>query len=95
MHRSELEPWVRLIDQFVCGFLSAAEFEVQYLTMFKGDNTAWTEPEFKILDGLFADVDAFCGDPDLRDERDIDDGTLRTRAAAALERLKDLLNLSW
>jgi hypothetical protein len=88
MHRIELEPFVRLIDEFVRGLHSAAAFEVRYLSRFKGDNTAWTEAEFKILDGLFADVDAFCVNPDLRDEDDIDEDTLRSRAAVALGRLK-------
>lgn len=55
--------------------------------MFKDDTNTWTEEEFDILDGLFGHVDAFCCDPDLRGENDIDEDQLKTEARMALERL--------
>jgi hypothetical protein len=81
---------VELIESFVEGRANAEEFERAYLTLFKNDATMWREPEFGVLDRLFADVDAFCADPELRDAGDLDEGQLRQRSEVALRGLKAL-----
>ena len=46
--------------------------------------------EFDILNYLFGEVDAFCGDPTLRDENDIDEDQLREAAKMSLAKLQQL-----
>ena len=46
------------------------------------------DPEYEILNNLFAEVDAFCADPALRDENDIDADQLSEAARMALVKLE-------
>lgn len=55
-----------LISKFVDREISASEFESCYLTLFKSDRSKVGGEKFNILDRLFADVDAFEADPELR-----------------------------
>jgi Bacterial self-protective colicin-like immunity len=56
----------QLISRFVDGEISASEFEGCYLALFKSDTSKVGGEKFNILDKLFADVDAFEADPELR-----------------------------
>ena len=40
-----------------------------------------------MLSSFFTDIDAYCGDPSLRDEDDLDDDQLLVSAKNALEQL--------
>lgn len=76
---------------FVEGRLTAAEFEVLYLAVFKGDDTIHGPPVFNVLDRMFAEVDEYVDDPDLRARAGgTDEAHLREAAAAALKRLTGL-----
>jgi Bacterial self-protective colicin-like immunity len=90
MPQHELSDYVQLIDSFVHGEISALEFERVYLQMFQEDPTMRPEAEYSILDRLFADVDTFCDDPDLRDIDDLDEKQLRACARTALGRIRAL-----
>lgn len=51
------------------------------------------ESSFSALNDLFFDVDSYCADPSLRDDGDLDEQELRSRAKETLEILlknKDL-----
>jgi hypothetical protein len=87
-----LAPYLTLLESFVSGEVAAPVFEQQYLERYKGDAFLWSDPVFGVLDGLFADVDAYVADDDLRDidDGDLDDEGLRTSAASALARLQSL-----
>ncbi len=85
-----VEPYRRLISAFVGGEMEVGEFERTFLQMFKGDPSNFREDEFVILDALFADVDAFCADLELRGEGDLDADGLRARAESALAKLTAL-----
>lgn len=87
---ADLRRYVDLISAFVEGRMEAAVFESEYLRLFKNDPTDWPEDAYQVLDGLFADVDAFSGDPKLRGADGLDEEQLRAKAAAALERLNRL-----
>jgi hypothetical protein len=87
-----LESYARLIDQFLRNRLPVAEFERQYLKLFKNDSTQFTEAEFAALDNLFSAVDAYCGDPALRGNLDIDEDELRRSSAVALALLPKFTN---
>ena len=82
-----------LIRRFVIGEISADEFETDYLARFKDDPNQVTGEEFNILDGLFADVDDYVGDPILRESTaGISGEELRARARDAYTRLFDALD---
>lgn len=57
----------QVIFEFINGEMSPPEFERSYLSLFKSDTTKVGGEKFDILDKLFADVDAFVEDPELRD----------------------------
>ena len=62
-------PYLDLIRSFLEGAIGAEAFEHSYLEMFKHDETLSPGTTFLILDRLFSDVDAFCGDPQVARER--------------------------
>ena len=85
-----LKKYIELLESFVQSRMGALDFERAYLDLFKKDATDWPEPEFAVLEELFADVDAFCADPELRDDGDLDEQQLRQRSEAALKKLRVL-----
>ena len=89
MAADPVEPYVRLLDRFLDGELTAAEFEGEFLDRYKDDDSDWPEPVFDVLDALFASVDDFCDDPELRREvGGLDEAGLRAAAAAARAALR-------
>ena len=85
---SDLAPYVIMVRAFVEGRLAATECENLYLAVFKRDSIERPTEVFRILDRLFADVDAYHPDATVREETDgIDEEELRTRAAEALNGL--------
>ena len=83
-----IEKYVLLITEFVIGVISASQFEQSYLDMFKRENNELPGRIYDVLNSLFLDVDAYCDDPSLRDEYDLDDNQLLECAKAALGKLK-------
>jgi hypothetical protein len=94
MMSDRCEKYIALISAFVNGEMEAVEFEAEYLKLFKQDTTEWPEAEYAILDELFGDVDAFCADPQLRSEEDLDEYELKERSRTALEKLQALVYAS-
>lgn len=84
---STISQYILLLIQFVTGKITATQFELAYLEMFKNETEAFPEDIYETLNNLFSDVDAYCGDPSLRDEEDLDDEGLMASAKRALERL--------
>ncbi|MDP9906700.1 MULTISPECIES: colicin immunity domain-containing protein [Arthrobacter] len=84
-------PYGVLLRLLIDGRISGEEFEVVFLPLYKKDSTQWSPEIFDVLDGLFADVDDFCSDPDLLIKvGGIDELELRRRATLAFERLSAL-----
>lgn len=82
-----------LDHRFVIGEVSADEFEATYLSRFKDDPDQVVGDEFDILDALFADVDEYVSDPNLRKNTDgISGEELRDRAREAYARLFEARN---
>lgn len=88
MNPVSLSDYTTLIRAFVEGAIDGLTFESRYLETFKGDPTMRPEPVFAALDALFAAVDAYVSDPELRDPGDLDEEQLRVEAAKALRRLE-------
>ena len=82
-----LDSYADLMAAFLGERISATRFERQYLDLFKSDGTFWPERTYRVLNDLFLDVDAFCPDPAIRGEHDIDEPQLRARVASALTAL--------
>jgi hypothetical protein len=79
--------YTTLIAAFVHGDISASEFEQRYLRMFKNETRVIPGELYIVLNELFTDVDAFCGNPMLRGRDDLDEAQLRERAKIAYETL--------
>lgn len=84
---ASIQKYANLIERFTRGSMDAAKFEAEYLRTFKNEAEQLPEPVFEVLDALFADVDAFCADPALRDASDLDEDGLRARCKEALREL--------
>jgi hypothetical protein len=86
---SALQPYAVLLRLFVDGAITASEFEVVFLRLFKDDPTDWPPDVYDVLDSFFADVDAYCGDEELRSKvGGLDDNALRQRASDVFDRLR-------
>jgi self-protective colicin-like immunity protein len=87
--RRMADRYKHLIFAFINREISAPEFESRYLTMFKSDKNKVSGEKFNVLDKLFADVDAYEADPELRKQvyGGIGDEELLTCAQAAYEKL--------
>lgn len=55
--------------------------------MFKDEERELPEDIYNVLNGLFCDVDAYCGDSELRDNDDLSDEELLNIAKDALKNL--------
>ena len=84
-------PYAILLRLFVDGRMTAEEFEVVFLSLYKNDPTDWPGETFDVLDRLFGDVDDFVADDRLRTETGgIDAEELRRRASATFDQLKKM-----
>lgn len=83
-----LDGYEPIIRQFVDGEVSAENFESAFLTHFKNDRHQVIGEEFDVLDKLFADVDQYVSEPELRETvGGIDADALRARARSVYIRL--------
>jgi Bacterial self-protective colicin-like immunity len=95
---SVIDDYAALVERFVHGGLSGDAFQTEYFERFKNETRELTEPAYQVLQTLFAEVDAFVADPDLRaallaeDPNDVqlDEDGLRECARRALGELRAL-----
>ncbi|WP_218080638.1 colicin immunity domain-containing protein [Anthocerotibacter panamensis] len=83
-----LETYSNLIGLFLDRAIDVHEFEKNYLNLFKEDSNQWSVEVYSILNDLFSDIDAFCGDPDLLETEDLSEDDLRLRCTLAFNKLK-------
>jgi hypothetical protein len=94
MDKYILAKYILLITDFLNGRIPVEKFEEFYLRMVKDENYLFAEDIAKIIETLFSDVDAYCGNPeianyDLSDPfHDIDEIELLKRSKIALEQLE-------
>lgn len=81
-----IQPYAHLLSRFASGEMSADEFEREYFAIYLELDLGLPRAVHRVVDGFFADVDAYVSDPDLRDaaEGDLDADELRARARALL-----------
>ena len=87
MNNGVADKYIELITRFVARKIAAADFERAYLDVFKSEKESLSAEDFDVLDRLFSDVDAYCGDPTLRGPEDLDEQQLREKCAEALAAL--------
>ena len=98
--KNELIKYIQVITDFVNGAMPVQEFERNYLQMVKSETCIFHEDTFKIIETLFSDVDAYCGDPEIANYNtndpfaDIDESELRKRANQALQHHLVVLNFT-
>lgn len=84
-----ITPYRDLLQTFARGDLSADDFETAYLASYLNDpRTEMSFDVFCVVDRFFSDVDAYVGDPHLRDpsEGDLGPDELRELARDLLRR---------
>lgn len=62
----DISEYIDLLDGYIEGKSTAAEFETTLLTAMKSEHRTLGEPVFPILEGLFEDADAYVAHPELR-----------------------------
>jgi len=73
-----------LLQQFADGSIDAAEFETRFLALRREKEFFPLRRRAKLVDRLMVDVDAFCGDPQLRDPGDLDEDQLKASVRGIL-----------
>jgi bacillithiol system protein YtxJ len=56
-----LEPYTHLLERYLAGQMSDAEFQNHYVNMFRDDASLRSSEEFELLSKLFGDPDAYHG----------------------------------
>ena len=90
MEKARYQKYVKLLHQFLSRGMSAAEFEKQYLSVFKNESSGMKMAEYAVLEQLFTAVDAYCADPELRSDEDLDESQLREVADKSLNALLEM-----
>jgi Bacterial self-protective colicin-like immunity len=85
---SDLVPYAILIRAFLEERLTSREFRALFFALFKSDEKSRPQAIFDILDGLFADIDSYVYDHDLRRRiGGLNEQQLRERVREAENRL--------
>jgi hypothetical protein len=83
----DIASYVLLINDFLAGEIGVKNFETRYLATFKKEQQHFSPNVFKILDELFAAIDAFCDDPSIRGGDGLNENQLRDCCRTALRKL--------
>src|SRR5690606_40562648 len=55
--RSDLKPYLQLLERYLGGQMDVSDFEHTYTHMFRGDSTLRPGHEVEVLNSIFGDVD--------------------------------------
>jgi hypothetical protein len=78
-----MDPWRQLVEAFVSGEVDARAFETEFLALHLAEVNRGHSIPFAV-DQLFYEVDAYCADPRLRGDLDIDEAELLAAARKSL-----------
>ena len=87
--RSDLTPYLELLERYLGGQMDVSDFEYTYTHMFRGDSTLRPGHEVEVLNSIFGDVDQHINMHMMMAGK-ADNSQLRGRAEAAYRRLKEL-----
>jgi bacillithiol system protein YtxJ len=85
--RSDLTPYLQVLDQYLSGVIDEQRFEYVYTTMFRDDATLRSRDEVEVLGSIFGDVDRHMTMHMMMAGRAVDTG-LREKAERAYDALK-------
>lgn len=88
--RSDLSPYLQVLEQYLTGVMSDQQFEYTYTTMFRDDASLRSREEVEILNSIFGDVDKHMN-MHLMMAGKSQDAKVRERAEAAYGKLKELV----
>ncbi len=89
--RSDLTPYLDVLERFLSGKMDVADFEHTYTYMFRGDSTLRPGHEVEVLNSIFGDVDQHINMHMMMAGK-ADNSQLRGRAEAAYNRLKEMVS---
>jgi bacillithiol system protein YtxJ len=87
--RSDLQPYLQVLEQYLSGAIDDRQFEFSYTTMFRDDASLRSNREVEILNSIFGDVDQHMNMHLMMAGRRNDE-RLRERADAAYRQLREL-----
>jgi bacillithiol system protein YtxJ len=87
--RSDLTPYLQVLDQYLSGVIDGRRFEYVYTTMFRDDATLRSRDEVEVLGSIFGDVDRHMQMHMMMAGRS-QDAALRERAERAYHALRSL-----
>lgn len=87
--RSDLAPYMTVLQQYLSGAIDDRQFEFSYTTMFRDDASLRSNQEVEILNSIFGDVDQHMNMHLMMAGRSQDE-KLRERADLAYRRLQEL-----
>jgi bacillithiol system protein YtxJ len=87
--RSDLAPYLQVLDQFLSGVIDERRFEYVYTTMFRDDASLRSRDEVEVLGSIFGDVDRHMQMHAMMAGRS-QDAAMRERAERAYHALKAL-----
>lgn len=87
--RSDLTPYLQVLDQFLSGVIDERRFEYVYTTMFRDDSSLRSYDEVEVLGSIFGDVDRHVQMHMMMAGRS-EDAALRERAERAYHALRAL-----
>jgi hypothetical protein len=84
-----LKPYLIISRALVEKRLTPQEFETVFLSVFRSEGDLFSEAITSALDRLFAEVDAYSPDPEVRDDDGLDDAGLISAVALFLHRVQE------
>lgn len=79
-----IQSFRNILRAFVRGEMSAGDFEARFIETWNAAPDGSLGEAFAALEQMFFDVDAFCLDPALRDDGDLDEAGLTASAEKTL-----------
>ncbi len=89
--RSDLKPYLDVLEQYLSGVISDQQFEYIYPTMFRDDASLRSREEVEVLNSIFGDVDRHMNMHVMMAGQSKDYSVVKQRAEAAYDKLKGLV----
>ena len=88
--RSDLTPYLQVLEQYLSGVINDRQFEDVYTNMFRDDASLRSRDEVEILNSIFGDVDQHMNMHVMMAGQTADYSVVRERAERAFEQLRQL-----
>ncbi|MCA9837029.1 MAG: DUF2847 family protein [Trueperaceae bacterium] len=90
--RSDLKPYLDMMEQYLSGVISDQHFEYAYTMTFRDDASLRSREEVEILNSIFGDVDQHMNMHVMMAGQSKDYSAIRERAARAFDKLQALVS---